>query len=59
MRLIKLLLLVLAVLVAAVVVVPLIVLAGLFIWLKVTEEADDEALDIAPEMDAAEDSGTV
>jgi hypothetical protein len=59
MRLIKLLLLVLAVLVAAVIVVPLIVLAGLFVWLKVTEEADDEALDIEPEMDTAEDSGAV
>jgi hypothetical protein len=59
MRLIKLLLLVLAVLVAAVIVVPLIVLAGLFVWLKLTEEADDEAFDIEPEMDAAEDTGTV
>jgi hypothetical protein len=34
----------------ALIVIPLAVLAGLFIWLKVTEEADDEALDI--ELDA-------
>ena len=59
MRLIKLIALVLAVMVAAIVIVPLIVLAGLFVWLKLTEEADDEALDLEPEMDAAEDTGTV
>jgi len=28
----------------ALIVIPLVVLAGLFVWLKVTEEADDEAL---------------
>jgi flagellar basal body-associated protein FliL len=31
------------------VVVPLIVLAGLFIWLKLTEEADEEALELEQE----------
>ena len=31
----------------ALLVVPLIVLAGLFVWLKLTEEDDDEALAIA------------
>ena len=31
---------------AAVVVIPLVVLAGLFIWLKLTEEADEEALEL-------------
>ena len=30
----------------AILVIPLIVLAGLFVWLKLTEESADEALDI-------------
>jgi hypothetical protein len=30
----------------AILVIPLIVLAGLFVWLKLTEEGDDDALDI-------------
>ena len=58
-RLIKLVAVVFVVLLAAVVIVPLVVLAGLFIWLKVTEEADDEALDLEPELDSVEDTGTV
>jgi hypothetical protein len=36
-------------LLAAVVIVPLVVLAGLFIWLKLTEEADEEALELEQE----------
>jgi hypothetical protein len=36
---------------AALIVIPLVVLAGLFVWLKLTEEADEEALDL--EQDAA------
>jgi ABC-type phosphate transport system permease subunit len=32
--------------VAALIVIPLIVLAGLFIWLKLTEEGDEESLDL-------------
>jgi hypothetical protein len=36
----------LVVLLAAMIVIPLVVLAGLFIWLKLTEEADEEALDL-------------
>ncbi len=36
-------------LVAAAVVVPLAVLAGLFVWLKLTEEADEEALELEQE----------
>ena len=51
-RLIRLFVLLFALLLAAVIVVPLVALAGLFIWLKLTEEADDEALDM--EMDSAE-----
>jgi hypothetical protein len=40
---------VLGLLVALVVIVPLVVLAGLFIWLKLTEEADEEALELEQE----------
>ncbi|HVM30790.1 MAG TPA: hypothetical protein VM305_08510 [Candidatus Limnocylindrales bacterium] len=45
-RLIKVLATLLLVMVAAVVVIPLVVLAGLFIWLKLTEEVDEEALEL-------------
>ena len=31
---------------AAIVIVPLTVLAGLFVWLKLTEEVDDEPWEI-------------
>jgi hypothetical protein len=41
---------VLAIMLAALVIVPLLVLAGLFIWLKLTEEADDEALELEQEI---------
>ncbi len=58
-RLIKLVAVLFVVLLAAVVIVPLVVLAGLFVWLKLTEEADDEALELEPEMDAVEDTGSV
>jgi hypothetical protein len=43
-------------LLAAVIVVPLVALAGLFIWLKLTEEADDEAVDLDLDLDSAEDA---
>ena len=39
--LIKLLVFLLVALLAVTVIVPLVALAGLFIWLKLTEEADD------------------
>jgi hypothetical protein len=45
-RLIKLFATLLLVMVAAAVVIPLVVLAGLFVWLKVTEEVDEEALEL-------------
>ena len=48
-RLIRLFVLLFVMLLAAVIVVPLVALAGLFIWLKLTEEADDEALDLEME----------
>ena len=62
--LIKLVAVMFGILLAAVVVIPLVILAGLFVWLKLTEEADEEALDLEPdmetlEMDAVEETGTV
>jgi hypothetical protein len=57
--LIKLVAVLFAILLAAVVIVPLVVLAGLFIWLKLTEEADEEALELEPEIDMVEETGTV
>ena len=33
----------------ALIVIPLIVLAGLFVWLKLTEEDDEEALELEQE----------
>ena len=35
--------------VAALIVIPLLVLAGLFVWLKLTEEGDEEALELDQE----------
>jgi hypothetical protein len=49
MGIIKLIGAVIGLLVAAAVIVPLVVLAGLFIWLKLTEEADEEALELEQE----------
>jgi hypothetical protein len=34
---------------AALVVIPLMVLAGLFVWLKLTEEGDEESLELDQE----------
>jgi hypothetical protein len=58
-RLIKVIAVLFALLLAAVVVVPLVVLAGLFIWLKLTEEADDEELDLEQELESIEEAGTI
>lgn len=49
MKIIKVLAAFLAVVVAALVVIPLLVLAGLFIWLKLTEEGDEESLELDQE----------
>jgi hypothetical protein len=49
MKLLKVLATVLGILVAAMVVIPLVVLAGLFIWLKLTEESDEEVLELEQE----------
>ncbi len=40
---------ILGILLAAAIVIPLVVLAGLFIWLKLTEESDEEALELEQE----------
>jgi hypothetical protein len=46
MRILKIMATFLMLVVAALVVIPLIVLAGLFIWLKLTEEGDEESLEL-------------
>ena len=33
----------------AMIVIPLVVLAGLFVWLKLTEESEDETFDLEQE----------
>ena len=49
MKLFKYLGITLLVILAALIVIPLIVLAGLFIWLKLTEEGDEESLELDQE----------
>jgi hypothetical protein len=49
MRALKMVGIALGVTLAALVIIPLVILAGLFIWLKLTEEADEEALDLEQE----------
>ena len=46
MKLLKMMAMFLLLVVAALVVIPLLVLVGLFIWLKLTEEGDEESLDL-------------
>jgi hypothetical protein len=52
-RIVKVVAVVFGILLAAVIIVPLVVLAGLFVWLKLTEEADDELLEFEQEMESA------
>lgn len=49
MKLVKILAAFLLVMIAALVVIPLLVLAGLFVWLKLTEEGDEESLELDQE----------
>ena len=49
MKIVKISAAFLAVVLAALVVIPLLVLAGLFIWLKLTEEGDEESLELDQE----------
>jgi hypothetical protein len=46
MKAVKVLLISVAALVAAMIVIPLTILAGLFVWLKLTEETDDEEMEL-------------
>ena len=46
MKIFKVLFVTIGALLAALIVILLTVLAGLFVWLKLTEEADDEDLEI-------------
>ncbi len=49
MKALKIVATALGVTLAALVVLPLLVLAGLFVWLKLTEESDEEALELEQE----------
>jgi hypothetical protein len=46
MKAIKFLLISIAALLAAMIVIPLTILAGLFVWLKLTEETDEEEMEL-------------
>jgi hypothetical protein len=46
MRALKTVAVALGITLGAILVIPLIVLAGLFVWLKLTEEDDKEALEL-------------
>ena len=46
MKAVKVLLISIAALVAAMIVIPLTILAGLFVWLKLTEETNDEEMEL-------------
>jgi hypothetical protein len=46
MKVLKILMVLVLVTLAALLVIPLIVLAGLFVWLKLTEEGDEESLEL-------------
>ncbi|MEO7294993.1 MAG: hypothetical protein ABIZ57_02530 [Candidatus Limnocylindria bacterium] len=46
MKAIKVLLIGIAGLIAAMIIIPLTILAGLFVWLKLTEETDDEVMEL-------------
>ena len=46
MKFFKILFITIGALLAAMVIIPLTVLAGLFVWLKLTEEGDEDDLEI-------------
>ena len=46
MKAVRVLLISIAAIVAAMIVIPLTILAGLFVWLKLTEETDDEEMEL-------------
>ena len=49
MRALKTVAVALGITLGALIVIPLVVLAGLFVWLKLTEEADEESLELDQE----------
>jgi tetrahydromethanopterin S-methyltransferase subunit D len=46
MKAIRVLLIAIAGVVAAMIIIPLTILAGLFVWLKLTEETDEEIMEL-------------
>ncbi|HEX5039273.1 MAG TPA: hypothetical protein VFW95_03985 [Candidatus Limnocylindria bacterium] len=46
MKAVKVLLIGIGAILAALIVIPLTILAGLFVWLKLTEETDDEEMEL-------------
>ena len=46
MKAIKILFITIGALLAAMIVIPLTILAGLFVWLKLTEEGEDDDLEL-------------
>jgi uncharacterized membrane protein YjgN (DUF898 family) len=46
MKAIKVVLIGIAAIVAALIVIPLTILAGLFVWLKLTEETDEDMMEL-------------
>lgn len=46
MKALKVVLLSIGALLAALIVIPMVVLGGLFVWLKLTEESDEEAMEL-------------
>jgi hypothetical protein len=46
MKAVKILLIGVGAILAALIVIPLTILAGLFVWLKLTEETDDEEMEL-------------
>ena len=49
MKALKVVAVALGVTLGALIVIPLVVLAGLFIWLKMTEDSDEDGLELEPE----------
>jgi len=49
MKALKVVAVALGVTLGALIVIPLVVLAGLFIWLKLTEDSDEGGLELEPE----------
>ena len=46
MKAVKVVLISIGALLAALIIIPLTILAGLFVWLKLTEETDDEEMEL-------------